>query len=424
MLTARAALVVAVVCLGVHTPLHATELLTLDGAFRRVIDTHPDLSVLRYAELAQAAELDRSAQSPPLTLGASVENALGTGVASGLGGAELSLSLASVIERGHKRDARMALADRRREESELLREGKHLDLLAEVARRYLDAVSARQMAQLVREDLVQRERLVAATGQRVRAGGAPLSAQLAAEAARQRVAADLDQMARREKHGLRRLALLWGDTQADFSLAAVDISTLPAVPDYDDLVQKLATTPALRRFAHETRVREARLQLARSAQSPDLDWQVGIRRLQAESDWGLVGTVSLPLGSRQRAEPEIRSAQAELAAIEFEREGQNLVLQAALAEGWSQLDLAVAKAQHIDSSLWPALHRAAEAAEQGYRAGATSYLEWAQLQSDVTAVRRERLEASLTAHRALIELQRLTGETFQVAGGLDKDFTP
>jgi cobalt-zinc-cadmium efflux system outer membrane protein len=155
-----------------------------------------------------------------------------------------------------------------------------------------------------------------------------------------------------------------------------------------------------------------------------VEWHVGVRRLHAERDWGLVGSVSVPFGSKHRAEPDIRAAQAELAAIEFEREGEHLALQATLAEAWSQLDLAVATAQRIDTSLLPVLQRAARAAEQSYRAGASSYLEWAQLQSDVTAAGRERLDASLAAHRALIELQRLTGETLQVAAGHNTDSTP
>ena len=56
-------------------------------------------------------------------------------------------------------------------------------------------------------------------------------------------------------------------------------------------------TPELRRFASEARLREARVQLARSARQADIDWQVGVRRLQAGSDWALVGSVSMPLGS-------------------------------------------------------------------------------------------------------------------------------
>ena len=424
MLMFRAAVAAAVVVLGAQAPVHAAEPLTLDDAFARVIDTHPDLVVLRHSQAALAADVDLAAQRPAFTLGASAENVLGTGAASGVNGVELTLSLASVLERGDKRGARVALAQRRLDGIELQREGKRLDVLAEVARRYLDAASAQAIERVTREDLAQREKIVAAAAKRVAAGGAPESVQLAADAARLRVASNVEQAQRRQQMEKRRLAVLWGGTDAEFDLAAVDLAQLPPVPDYRDLVQRLANTPELRRFADQSRLREARLQLARSASKPDLEWQVGVRRLQAESDWGLIGSVAIPLGSARRAEPAIRAAEAELAAVDLEREGESRALQATLSEACGQLDLAVATARQIDEALLPQLQRAEAAAERAYRAGALGYLEWAQLQTDTTAARRERLDAGLAAHRALIELQRLTGETFRVPGNTTTDSTP
>jgi cobalt-zinc-cadmium efflux system outer membrane protein len=60
----------------------------------------------------------------------------------------------------------------------------------------------------------------------------------------------------------------------------------------------------------------------------------------------------------------------------------------------------------------PKLADAEAAAERAYRAGAISYLEWAQLQSERTAARRQQLDTALDAQRALIEIQRLTGDAF------------
>lgn len=424
MFTVRAALAAAAIGIGAQASVQAAESLTLDDAFARVIDTHPDFAMLRASQSALAAEVERAALTPSLTLAADAENALGTGTASGLSGVELTLSLASVIERGDKRAARISVAQRRLDAVARQRDAVQLDLLAEVARRYLDALAARTTAHLLREDLEQRQRLVDAAGQRARAGGAPAVVPLAAEAARVRVAADVERARRSEQQMRRRLAALWGEPARDFMLADVDLEAIPVVPEFDALLAKLAATPELRRFADESRLREARLQLARSARTTDVDWRLGVRRMQAEGDWGLVGSISIPLGSQRRTEPDIRAAEAELAAIEFARESEQRNLQATLVEAWSQLDLAASTALAIDSELLPALAAAAAAAERAFNAGATSHLEWAQLQSEVTAARRERLHASLAAHRALIELQRLTGQTFRVTGAADKEPTP
>ncbi len=425
----RAALAAAAFCVCASAPAIAAdpvslEPVSLDDALRRVIETHPDLESYRFTELARRAEGDLARQAPPLRMAIDAENLLGTGDASSFRGAELTLSLASVIERGGKRDARFAVADERLQGVELLREAKRLDLLAEVARRYLDAMAANALAALTRDDLAMREQLVAAATERRKAGIEQSSAPLAAEAARLRVAAELARTLSAANHARRRLAVLWGGNESDFELAAIDIGTLPPLPDYEALVRLLADTPELQQFAFEARLREARLQLARTARVADIDWQVGVRRLQADSDWGLVGSVSIPFGSASRAEPGIRAAEAELSAIEFEREGQRRALQATLAEAWGQLDLAIGHARRIETEVLPALQRAAEAAERSYRAGASSHLEWTQLQGEMIEARRERLDAALTAHRALIELQRLTGQTFAVAAGSDNGTTP
>ena len=50
------------------------------------------------------------------------------------------------------------------------------------------------------------------------------------------------------------------------------------------------------------------------------------------------------------------------------------------------------------------------AAERAYRAGAISYLEWAQLQSERIVMAQQQLDVALDAQRALIEIQRLTGQ--------------
>ena len=134
--------------------------------------------------------------------------------------------------------------------------------------------------------------------------------------------------------------------------------------------------------------------------------------------------MAIPFGSAQRAEPGVRAAEAELALIALEREGQQRALAATLGEAWSQLDLAIAHVQQIDTRLLPSLRAAAAAAARSYRAGAASYLESAQLQSELFEVQRERMDAALAAHRALIELQRLTGQRFTVAAAPDQGVTP
>uniref|UniRef100_UPI002148D6B3 TolC family protein n=1 Tax=Tahibacter caeni TaxID=1453545 RepID=UPI002148D6B3 len=154
--TAAAAALLA--ACGVAVDARADSELALEAAFARVEAFHPDLKMFRQTAAGLASEVDRAAQKPPLTVGAELENAFGNGAAAGVGGAELSLNLASVLERGDKRAARTALARSRLDAVDNARAIKRLDLLAEVARRYLDVVAAQALARIAELDREQRAR--------------------------------------------------------------------------------------------------------------------------------------------------------------------------------------------------------------------------------------------------------------------------
>lgn len=389
--------------------------LTLDEAVARVAAAHPALRLYDRQRERLDAERDEAVFRPPLRMLADVENAIGTGDHAGIRRAEVSLSLSSVLERGGKREARQLLASARIDALALEREAWRLDLLAEVARRYLDLADAQARKAIAEEGIALRERTVQVARQRHRIGGAPESSALAAEAAVVRAQLAHERASVDAGAAWRRLALLWRGTDRDDPPATVGVITqLPDIPAVDSLLTLIDTTPALQRFADEARVREARLRLAETRRTPDIDWQVGVRRLQAEGDVALVAAIGIPLGSRARAETGVRAARAELAALSIEREVEDVALRAALLEAHGRYVGARSDVQRIDSELMPLLRRTEQAAEVAFRAGALPWLEWAQVQADIVSLQNERLASALDARRALIEIQRLTAQPFIV----------
>ncbi|HYM87351.1 MAG TPA: TolC family protein, partial [Pseudoxanthomonas sp.] len=382
------------------------ETLTLDDAFARVAQSHPDLRLLDGQRNVLSAERDRALLRPALVAGVAVENALGTGDASGFKQAEISLTLAGVLERGGKLDARRTLAQTRIDALAVQRETRRLDLLAEVARRYLAINAAQDQRRIAELDVMQRQRTVAGARQRLVAGASPESVLLTAQAALARAEMERDRATQRGASARQHLAALWGERNPAFAVVAGDPLALPAIAEFAELDALLAGTPELARFADEQRIGEARLQLARSQSTPDLDWQVGVRRLQASDDFALIGSVSMPLGSVRRAQPDLRAAEAELALVGIEREAQGLSLYSTLAEAHGRYRVAQFEVVRLQSDVLPSLAKAENAAERAYRGGAISYMEWAFLQSERTTARKQQLEAALEAQRALIEIQR------------------
>lgn len=405
----------AALCMSAHA--QSPAVLTLDDAFSRVDQTHPELRLLGSQRAVLDAEMDRAMLRPPLVAGADIENAFGSGETGALKRAEITLSLASVLERGGKLDARKVLAQSRIDALAIDREARRLDLLAEVARRYLAIVGAQRQQVVADLDIGQRQRTVAGARQRLQAGASPESVVLTAQAALARAELDRARASQRLLAARQHLAALWGERDPKFEIVAGDPLALPQIRNFDALADLLDTNPELVRFVGERRIREARVQLARSQATLDIDWQVGVRRLQEIDDFGLIGSVSMPLGASRRAGPDIRAAEAELALVEIEREVKELSLYSTLAEAHGRYRVALVEVERLQTDVLPKLAKAEAAAERAYRAGAISYLEWAQLQSERTASRKQQLEAALDAQRALIEIQRLTGEAFVASPG-------
>lgn len=415
MSTLYAALAAALLCLCAHANAQPAAALTLDDAIARVADTHPNLRLIDSRAKVLDAEKDLASLRPALIAGASIENALGSGDSRGFKEAELSLSLASVLERGGKLDARRVLAQTRIDALAMERETRRLDLLAEVARRYLAVIAAQRHAQIAQADIDQRQRTVAAARQRLRAGASPESVVLTAEAALARAELDQARAGQQTNAARQYLAALWGERDPGFTVASADPTALPDIDSASALSDLMQQTPEITQFAGEQRIREARLQLARSNASPDLSWQLGVRRLQATDDVGLIASLSLPLGARHRAQPEIQAAAAELSLLEIEREAKDMSLYSTLIEAHGRYLGAQLEVNRLRDGVLPKLDQAERAAERAYRAGAISYLEWAQVQSECISTRRQRLEVALDAQRALIEIQRLTGQAFIAA---------
>lgn len=392
----------------------AAQPFTLADAHERVARSHPDLRLFVPRRNGLEAEARAAALRPALELQADLENVLGSGPLQGIRSAELTLSLSGVLERGGKREARRALAASRIDALGVQRAAMQLDLLAETTRRYLDLAALQAQRPLLDEDLAQRQRIARAARQRFAAGAAPEASALAAEAEVAQAKARLVAVDAQQAAAWRRLSLLWGEPTGNAAVPEVlpVPEAVPELPTLTELTARIAEAPELAAFADEARIREARLRLAETEASPDVRWSAGVRRLQDGRDMGIVAGFSLPLGTRQRAEPAIAAARAEREALAMQRESAALQLEAVAVDAWSQVESGALQADRLRTEVLPRLERAAAQSERAYRAGALSYLEWAVVQTDITTSRLALLEARVAAQRALIELQRLTADSW------------
>lgn len=397
-------------CAFAQTP-SLPAVLSLDDAIDRVALIHPDLRLVQSRRQVLDADLQTAGLRPPLSLGADVANVLGTGPYSGGRRAELTVTLAGVLERGGKLDARRTLARANIDALAPQREILRLDLLAETARRYLAVTAALRQREIAEQDIAQRRRAVAAAQLRLDAGASPESSLLTAQAALSQAELDRDRAFQAEHAARIHLAALWNEREADFATVSGDPLALPALADFQQLARLIERTPELAALAGDARIREAQLNLARSEAKADVQWQAGVRGLSESGDAALVGGFALPLGTAARAAPGIRAAETALAATPVERTAMLVRLSSTLAAAHGTYSTARLEVSRLDEEVLPKLARAERAADQAWRRGAISYLEWSQLQSQRVQARNRQLAAALQAQNALIEIQRLTGQS-------------
>src|SRR3546814_19900000 len=118
------------------------------------------------------------------------------------------------------------------------------------------------------------------------------------------------------------LAASWGAIEPDFTAVTGDLRELPPVEPFEVLAARLPMTQTQRDALLQADTLAARRRVAVTSSTPDIDVSIGVRRLDALDDQGLVMSVSVPLGSRPRASLAIAEAAAQLAAVQLRREAQ------------------------------------------------------------------------------------------------------
>ena len=392
------------------------DALSLEQAIGRALAQRPELAGFEIETRIREAQGAAAAQRPPLQIDAGIEDALGTGEHSGLDRAETTLALSQIIELGGKRDGRVEVAGVQRERLLTDRAIGQLDVIAEVARRFIGVLREQARHELAQEGVVIAEATLQRVEERVRAARAP-----PAESARAGVQLwDARLILEATEYELdiarRHLAAAMGESSSGFRAAEGDLLALPANAPLEELLARLEAAPDLRQFADEERLRAAQFRLAEMQQRSDLRLTLGLRHYQAGDDVALVAGVSLPLFTGRRAQPQIDAARAQRERISVDRQAAYLKLQAGLHSQYLQMEHERELSRILLAELLPRLEQAQEQTAFAYERGRYSYLEWATSQRELLEGRRRLIESVANFHLLRTEIERLTGQSLGTAG--------
>jgi cobalt-zinc-cadmium efflux system outer membrane protein len=403
----------ATVAIGPAARAEEPATLQLGDAVSAALAHNPDLRVFEFDLRAADARGAQAALRPAPVLAAGLEKFGGTGEAGSVRTAEGTLSLSQVIELGGKRDSRIAVAGAARESVKAARQAAQLDLLAEVARRFIAVISLQEQLRIDLRAAELGERTLQAAETRVKAARAPHvefdRATIALERSR------LDQRATlgRLDAARRSLAALWASDDATLEGRPLgtlggDLFRLPQVESFDTLIGRLQSTPDFLRFASEERLRDSEARLAATQRTPDITVSGGIRRLQASRDLALVASVSYPLFQGRQAESRIAEAAARRDFVGAERDAALTRARAQLYALHSELRNAEATVRMLDETLVPRMEEALEETGYAFERGRYSYLELVDAQREYLDVQRARVDAGTRVQLLAAEIERLT----------------
>jgi cobalt-zinc-cadmium efflux system outer membrane protein len=388
----------------------AGQELTLAYAIEQTLARNPELGIYEPRLAAARERSTRATLRPPLELEADVQDALGTGRASGFDAAETTFALSQIIELGDKRELRAGSASAAVNSLSAERAAAELDVLAEVTRRFIHVVSDQEHLAVTMRATTLADENIAATTARVAAARAPEVELRRARVTRARAATEQEHAEHELETSRRKLAAMWGDSDATFGGASADLYSLPPNEGYEALLARLERSPDFARFASEARLRDAELRVAEAHARSNLTVRAGLRFLHDTDDKALVFGVTLPLFAESRARSEIAVAQAESRQTAAEREAHRVRATAQLFELVQELRHAITEADVLRTSVLPEMEAALEATRYAFERGRYSYLEWVDVQSELLEVQRALIDASANAHLYRTEIERLTGE--------------
>ena len=386
---------------------------TLEDAVKRTLAFSPQMASFDFKALSLDGEAQTAALNPGYTLGFELEDILGTGEVSGIKEAEATLTLSSVIELGDKVNARLATVDAKRSLVAAEKRAASLDILGEVNRRYINALTEEANLVLAKQGLELAQYAYHAVKQRVEAGATAEFEQHRAEAALSQARMDVLLVEKRVIQANTHLAMMWGDTSPSFVNVTGDFFSTPDTQTREDLIQVMASSPFLETYADQFRITEANLRLIQANNQFDVSWSAGIRRMQGIDETALVAAVSVPLFQKSRNQGQYNALKAQFDTIEQERLAARQTLLSQINMLFYGRDQAILETQALKQNIIPPLEKALEQVKQSYENGRFSYLEWMTIQQELLNKRYALIQATSRVHLRNADIESLTGQSIQ-----------
>jgi len=401
----------------------AGKSIDLIEAITRTIEHNPKLRGYDFQLAAQQAREHQAGLSASPQLTVNIEDVAGNGVYDGVDNAQLTLGVAWLVE-GQTRKSVVEVARASTASLTTKRDINRLDLAANTAQLYLEALAMQARLSVIEESLSTAKNTLKAVRKRVQAGRSAQAELSRAQAEVLHRELDREDIEHELSSSYYLLAAQWGEVKPSFSYLKGDVYALPSPLTYTDLRDRLVNNPTMIDLFAERNIRKARLQQALSESNPAWQFNLGVRHHENTGDQSLLAGVSIPFGERSRNQSGIKAAKHEMSVLDAKESELRIQFESSLYVQYQEYLHSLHRIEIHREKIIPLLSRALKETERAYRAGRYSYLELLNAQSELLSAKTKLLEASVDARINVIELERLTGIRVEQTGAQSMNKSP
>lgn len=383
--------------------------LTLALASAVALARSPALEGFSWELRASEARLLQAGLRPNPTLDAELEDVAGTGPFNGTKQAQTTLLLSQMIELGGKRAARRDAAAAGRDLTEREYEIKRVEVLAEVAEKFITLLAMQHEVALTRETTSLGEAVLRTARERVRAGKVSAIEEKKALVAVSRHRINQQNAENKLAVARAQMAAMWASTSPAFERADGPLFHIVPVAPFEELAARLAAGPEQARWAAEQQLRAAEARLAHIRRIPNVTVGGGVRRFEGSDDSAFVFGFTVPLPVADRNQGHRAEAQAREHVTAADARASGIRLHTVLFGLYQELSHAAKALESLESEIVPLATSTLTLSEQAFRSGRSSYLELLDAQRTFVDVRRERIDVAATYQRLLLGIERLLG---------------
>ena len=377
---------------------------------------NPELQAFTFELRAAEARTIQAGVLPNPALSAELENIGSTGsITKGASASESTLQLSQLIELGGKRAKRLRLAGLERELTGWDYEVKRLDVLTEAKKAFVDVVATAERLAFTADLLRLAEQVQRTVSARVQAGKVSPIEQTRTHITVSTARLQVQQARTIYEAAKKRLAAFWGSTTPAFEGVSGFLDTTAPLPSLEALTAQVQKNPDIARWATELAARRAHVEVAQSKAVPDLTVSGGVRYLNEVKEGTFVLGFSLPLPLFDRNQGGIQEAYARLSKAELEQRVAEVRVSTALSDAYQNLVNAANEVTTLQNEVLPTAQETFQATEEGYRLGKFGLLDVLDVQRTFFETRGRSLEALATYHKAVADLERLSGEELHTA---------